>query len=536
MADEAKEFSKEEAQSLMFHGAPQQPMTAPAVQSASNIPVPPPVAVIPGAKKAPVAKEPDAMGLVQKVSKANKELQGSIEGPKPPSSIGGLVDDITANWKPIAIGALTFATGYGAARLLGGRKSAEVSEGKPQPKGPAARIEPTFATPEETAAFKPVEQPTAPSKLALESEAKFGVPLSDVENHFNVKISNIKDAEILSNNYKNSLPGAVSNQPAGIPGTVSPMNQLTGVATPPAPIANAVPPQPVVNARNQAAEFRARQLNPVPPPPPPPPSISNTVASGGNVTQAVNQTIADLIDQPPQELRTGTGKPAYAGQGPAAEIRTKGKKAGEPMLRNIYAKIEDVPAGYAFVPGAQNIDTSRTNIGQTEYTKAYTNRPFPLTNDLAMQESSEINRLLGRPTREEAKAAGLTLPPQTPGITKHVLETKGTPFMGTKAAKVGGILGALIAIPDLAKAETAGQRGMAGANMLEAVLPPGFTMMGAGESSTLPANILQQQNAAMLLGSPYAQSDIAKKRRADEQYARQVGGGRGIAPPSVYKR
>jgi len=308
----------------------------------------------------------------------------------------------------------------------------------------------------------------------------------------------------------------------GFPSAANPMDQLT--IQPPAP--QLMQPKPPVGA-----------VPPAPPPAPPAaPSVGQAVATGGNVTQAVNQTVADLIDQPPEELRTGTNKPAYAGQGPAAEIRTKGKKAGEPMLRNSYAKIEDVPAGYAFVPGAQNIDTSRTNIGQTEYTKAYTNRPFPLTNDLAMQESSEINRLLGRPTREEAKAAGLTLPPQTPGITKHVLETKGTPFMGTKAAKVGGILGALIAIPDLAKAETAGQRGMAGANMLEAVLPPGFTMMGAGEGSTLPANIQQQQNAAMLLGSPYAQSDIAKKRRADEQYARQVGGGRGIAPPSAYKR
>ena len=337
MADEAKEFSREEAQSLMFHGAPQQPMTTPAVQSVSNIPVPPPVAVIPGAKKAPVAKEPDAIGLVQKVSKANKELQGSIEAPKPPSSIGGLVDDITANWKPIAIGALTFATGYGAARLLGGRKSAEVSEGKPQPKGPAARIEPTFATPEETAAFKPVEQPTAPSKLALESEAKFGVPLSDVENHFGVKVTNIKDAEILSNNYKNSLPGAVSNAPAGIPNGVNPMNRLTNPVQP--PVAPAVTP--------------------------PTPSVGETVATGGNVAQAIKQTVANELDAvlPPQGM-----KPQYK------------PKKGEigPGGYNWFASQvgpEEAPARWAEQYGEKNVPYKQV---QSEYAATrYPVKPNP---------------------------------------------------------------------------------------------------------------------------------------------------------------
>jgi hypothetical protein len=93
-------------------------------------------------------------------------------------------------------------------------------------------------------------------------------------------------------------------------------------------------------------------------------------------------------------------------------------------------------------------------------------------------------------------------------------------------------MGALMAISDLAKADTAAQRGMAGANLLEAVLPPGFTMSGAGEgSSTVPS-----VDAAMLLGSPYAQTEIAKKRRQQEEYTRKVGAGRGIAPPSAYMR
>ena len=200
-------------------------------------------------------------------------------------------------------------------------------------------------------------------------------------------------------------------------------------------------------------------------------------------------------------------------------------KKGEPKLKVDYASTADVPKGYAFVPGAQYIDTPRQNVGQAEYTKAYTNRPFPLTNDLAIQESKEINKLLGRATRAENIAAGLPPAELTPGITKKT-------SAGTKPVRVAGTMGALMAITDLAKADTAAQRGMAGANLLEAVLPPGFTMSGAGQGASAVPSV----DAAMLLGSPYAQTEIAKKRRQQEEYTRKVGAGRGIAPPSAYVR
>jgi len=469
--------------------AGQQSAPQPAQQPKTSLvqvnPVIPPAVKLPKSNAAmppPQPGEPDAAAVAAQVNQAREALRISTPPPAPPSAVDHLKDQVLENWKIPAIAAATYvgakAIEYGGKKAI--EKGKSVLENRRIAKEANANINrnvdiPFFEPPPPP----PLFTPGAPeSKLAVESQAKFGAPLADVEKHFNVKITILKDAEILTGNYKNymnSLSGAVSNQPAGIPTGTSPMNSL-------------------INQR-----------------------LSETPAAQKIVSN---------------ELLTGTGKPAYAGQGPAAEIRTKGKKAGEPMLRNIYAKIEDVPAGYAFVPGAQNIDTPRTNIGQTEYTKAYTNRAFPSTNEIAMQESNEINRLLGRPTREEAKAAGLTLPPQTPGITKHVLETKGTPFMGTKAAKVGGILGALIAIPDLAKAETAGQRGMAGANMLEAVLPPGFTMSNVGEGSS---NVPSTANA-MLLGSPYAQSPEAKKLRQEQEYVRKVGAGRGIAPPSAYFR
>ena len=448
-------------------------------------PVIPPAPKLPKANAAmppPQPGEPDPVAVAAQVNQAREALRISTPPPAPPSAVDHLKDQVLENWKIPAIAAATYvgakAIEYGGKKAI--EKGKSVLENRRIAKEANANINrnvdiPFFEPPPPP----PLFTPGAPeSKLAVESQAKFGAPLADVEKHFNVKISNLKDAEILTGSYKNymnSLSGAVSNQPAGIPTGTSAMSSLTNQRLSETPAAQEI--------------------------------ISN-------------------------ELRTGTGKPAYAGQGPAVELRTKGKKAGEPLLRNNYAKVEDVPAGYAFVPNAQNIDSSRLMIGQPEYTNAYSKRDFPSSYEASILEANEINRGLGRPTRAEAKAAGLALPPQTPGITKSVLESKETPFMGTKTAKVGGILGALIAIPDLVNAQTVGQRGIAGANLLEAVLPPGFTMSGAGEGSS---NVPSTANA-MLLGSPYAQSPEAKKLRQEQEYVRKVGAGRGVAPPSAYFR
>jgi hypothetical protein len=266
------------------------------------------------------------------------------------------------------------------------------------------------------------------------------------------------------------------------------------------------------------------------------PAATPTAGPGSPVTSIINDTVKEMIQQtpdpvtgaapaqpvaPPQDLRTGTGKPAFAGMGPEAALNKK----GEPKFKPDYADINQVPRGFAFVPGAQYIDTPRQNIGQAEYTKAYTDRLFPLTNELAIQESKDINKLLGRATRAETIAAGLPPAQLTPGITKKT-------SAGTKPVRVAGTLGALIAIPDLAKAETADQRAMAGANLLEAVMPPGFMMSGAGEGSGAVPSFDQ----AMLLGSPYAQTEIAKKRRQALEYAAKVGAGRGLTPASAYPR
>ena len=300
----------------------------------------------------------------------------------------------------------------------------------------------------------------------------------------------------------------------------------------PAAPAGAIPPAPAPEVPVATPMSAAPVDAPAPTP---------SAAPNSPVTSIVTDTVKEMIQEtpaqpveavkpvaaapapvaPPQELRTGTGKPAFAGMGPEAALN----KSGQPKLKPEYPGMEAVPSGYAFVPNAQYIDTPRQNIGQAEYIKAYTERPFPLTNEQAIQESKDINRLLGRATRAEAAAAGLPPAEITPGITKKT-------SAGTKPVRVAGTVGALMAISDLAKADTPGQRGMAGANLLEAILPPGFMMGGAGEGSGSVPSV----DAAMLLGSPYAQSPLAVKRRQEQEYVRKVGAGRGIAPPSAYQR
>ena len=67
-------------------------------------------------------------------------------------------------------------------------------------------------------------------------------------------------------------------------------------------------------------------------------------------------------------------------------------------------------------------------------------------------------------------------------------------------------------------------------------LKQGLSPRSVGEGSTLSAEQVQQIKNVNLLGSPYAQTEQAKKLREQEAYARKVGAGRGIAPPSAYMR
>ena len=141
------------------------------------------------------------------------------------------------------------------------------------------------------------------------------------------------------------------------------------------------------------------------------------------------------------ELKTGTGKPAFEGANPEGKIKSS------------YPDIKSVPKGYAFIPDARYVDVLRNDLGQAEYTKNLTGRPYPTeykgSPASAVEVGKEINRSLGRETRAELLARGIPesqLPKPTPGILEK------TNAKGSKTVTVGGIVGAIAALPNLVHA------------------------------------------------------------------------------------
>jgi len=98
-----------------------------------------------------------------------------------------------------------------------------------------------------------------------------------------------------------------------------------------------------------------------------------------------------------------------------------------------------------------------------------------------------------------------------------------------KILKKGGpAVAVLAASTEFANAKTAEQKATAGTNLLGAILPPGADILEAGAPTIGQQSILD----AYKFGSPYAQTEEAKKARLKEK----AGAGRGIAPPSAYMR
>lgn len=230
-----------------------------------------------------------------------------------------------------------------------------------------------------------------------------------------------------------------------------------------------------------------------------------------NTPAAEIQGAVNVVKQ--QELKTGTGKPAIPG---AAEPTSR--------FKSMYGSAAEVPKTHAFVPGAQYIDVLRNDLGQPTYTEQFSKREFPQTYLESVEAGKNINRELNRPTREQLKAQGATLPEPTEGITQKAA--------GKKLVKVGGVAGALIALSDLAKAETPAERNrILGESIMGAVLPPGMDVGIAGAPTLSPEQRAKQEEIA-LLGSPFYNTQAAKNIRQ----AKKVGAGRGIAPPSAYQR
>jgi hypothetical protein len=177
-------------------------------------------------------------------------------------------------------------------------------------------------------------------------------------------------------------------------------------------------------------------------------------------------------------VTTGSGMPAYAGQG--------GESA---KMKKEFGSIADVPKDYVFVPGGQLMDITRNAVGQEAFTtKLGEFGGYPATQGQAYAQAREINKSLGRMSREEMKAAGKELPEPTKAITKSVA--------GSKMVKVAGVGGALISLADVASAKEAAQ------TFGEMLLPIGATPSELA-TGKLTEKQLKAFQEAQKLGSPY---------------------------------
>lgn len=188
-----------------------------------------------------------------------------------------------------------------------------------------------------------------------------------------------------------------------------------------------------------------------------------------------------------QELKTGTGKPAFQGMNP------------EGKLHKSYSSIKDVPANMAFVPGAQYVDVLRNDLSQPTYTEQFRTKDWPSVYEQAIEEAKGINRSLGRETRAALLAKGVPkeeLPKPTEGIFQKIGGKHGS-----KAVRVGGVVGALTTIPNLVNAQTLGE---AADIISDVAVPPFAQSREAGMPKSEEEKLLASKfKEAAKLGSPY---------------------------------
>lgn len=280
-------------------------------------------------------------------------------------------------------------------------------------------------------------------------------------------------------------------------------------------------------------------------PVPPTPSVQAGVESG-SPAKAIQSVIAKDIDKTSGMYRDAQGNMVYPEKmSPAART---GYEAFTKQYPEIAKKLEEekrfgiLGAG----SGDNNLFNSyesdmmkrlRNEVNQGQMVGPYTNyektvnpaiRAIPpestLGKDLAELRTNQIGGKygeLGTPASIGGKKGGLIVGPNTV----------------PKAIKAGGPALLLMSMADAAKAAQQGKYGEAavrGADIATDYIP-GISQLKQGLAPTeagAPGVSKQTIENAYKLGSPYAQTEKAKKARLREK----AGAGRGIAPPSAYLR
>ena len=229
MATTYETISKDEANSFLFGGQPQQQMAPPQAAPVETAPrKTKPIA--PPAMGKPMVGDLNPQSLVNQVAEANKSVQSQTPAPQAPSVVGALIDQMVSNWALPALGLTALAAagygGYKAGKGGEGLKSRDITQ----------RIDPTMngtdlSKPTPTAVPVPKNEPQ--NKFAKDFEIKYGVPLATAEEISGGKITKQWEADIVGNAIKNQLPITVKKEAPVI--TTTATTQPAIMATPVAP-------------------------------------------------------------------------------------------------------------------------------------------------------------------------------------------------------------------------------------------------------------------------------------------------------------
>jgi hypothetical protein len=380
-------------------------------------------------------------------TKVEKPESAAISEPSPADVQAGLKEMKTAReeqdgmtfGEKAALGAGGVAAGGAATYLLTRRPSI-----KDRMIGDTARIEPQMDVnqqgPKEPT-FAP-EKPTALTKAASVAEqfqSEYGIPLSEVEKHYQVPIKDMQEARLLGGAYKANMAPAA---PAGvIPSTTNMTTSAPIGVAPPAAM-----PQPAISAAPAPAAPAA-------------PVIEVPVVA------------ATEADVPPEQKAKTSTKPVAP---PSVEKLTKEQKGMKNYLVSQYGGGVEGEAAYGKV---------KEILGSTP--------EFPKGQGGGL--TAEQNKVIKdwRKANIEGPKVNLT-------------------YDMKKAFKGGGGLAVLAAIPGFAEAAQNRDFG----KMTD--IATDFLVLPFAESRQL--NEGEEQ-------------ELAKRR-----YEGMVGGGRGIAPPSMYRR
>lgn len=367
------------------------------------------------------------------------------------------------------------------------------------------------------------EQPKS-NPLNSYTEQKYGVPLATLEQKTGGPLKSIADIDLVGSTLQKG-----GNVSVNTPGAFTPASAYTPTTTPtPAPALAPIAPTPSVQegvATGNAAK-----------------SVQAVVAQELDKATGVAPTIATFnrdangnIEYPKGMSKAAKqGAEAFAQQYPdhAKALATEGRfgilgaGSGDNNLFNSY--------------GSDMMKRIRDEVNQGQMVGPYANYETKINpaikgispetaigKDLAQLREAQIGGnygTLGTPATIGGKKGGLITGPNTV----------------PKAIKAGGPAMLLMAMADAAKAAQQGKYGEAavrGADIATDYIPgiaqlkQGLSPTSVGVSTLSPEQVQQRENFYKL-GSPYAQTEEAKKARLREK----AGAGRGIAPPSAYMR